>query len=343
MGVNESQSYVVVGERAEDATNPTEELAYEVLVGLSSEPKRLPSRFFYDDEGSRLFQRIMSLDEYYLTDCEREILEKQGPEILDSMQGRPFNLVDLGAGDGAKTLLLLRHLAEIGADVTYVPIDISEGAMRGLVETVRKELPSIRTEGVVAEYHRGLQWLVRNRSDRANLVLFLGSNVGNFDPAQARGFLGRLWSSLRAEDRMLVGFDLKKDIEALLAAYNDRQGVTAAFNLNLLERINRELDGEFVLDKFRHFGTYDVGSGAMKSYLVSLDTQVVRIGALSRFFHFDAWEPVHTEYSYKYLRSDLDSLAYDSGFDVVARFEDSRGYFADDLWRPQKADVRAAR
>ncbi|MBO6933613.1 MAG: L-histidine N(alpha)-methyltransferase [Deltaproteobacteria bacterium] len=332
---SDEQRYVVIGERAEDS-DTIEELAYEVLVGLSSEPKRLPSRFFYDDVGSRLFARIMRLEEYYLTDCEHSILERSGPEILSCMEGRAFNLVDLGAGDGAKTMLLLRHLAEIGADVTYVPIDISEGAMKGLVATIRKELPSIRVEGVVAEYHRGLQWLVRQRSDRANLVLFLGSNVGNFDRAQARGFLGRIWASLRSEDRVLVGFDLKKDIEKLLAAYNDREGVTSAFNLNLLERINRELGANFVTDRFRHFGTYDVTSGAMKSYLVSLDPQDVRVDALDRSFHFDAWEPVHTEYSYKYLRSDLDSLAHDSGFVVEQRFEDERGWFADDLWRPRK-------
>lgn len=337
MSEKSAQGYVVVGDRAED-TDTIEELAYEVLVGLSSTPKRLPSRFFYDDEGSRLFARIMRLDEYYLTDCEHRILERSGAEILTCMEGKAFNLVDLGAGDGAKTMLLLRHLAESGADVTYVPIDISEGAMKGLVRRIREELPSIRTEGVVAEYHRGLQWLVKQRSDRANLVLFLGSNVGNFDRAQARGFLGRIWASLRDQDRVLVGFDLKKDIEKLLAAYNDREGVTSAFNLNLLARINRELGADFDLDRFRHFGTYDVNSGAMKSYLVSLDAQDVHVGALDRGFHFDAWEPIHTEYSYKYLRSDLDSLAHDSGFIVEHRFEDEKGWFADDLWRPRKGD-----
>jgi L-histidine N-alpha-methyltransferase len=335
VGEKSAQGYVVVGERAED-TDMIEELAYEVLVGLSSDPKRLPSRFFYDDEGSRLFAKIMRLEEYYLTDCEHSVLERSGPEILACMEGQSFNLVDLGAGDGAKTMLLLRHLAESGADVTYVPIDISEGAMKGLVRRIREELPAIRTEGIVAEYHRGLQWLVRQRSDRANLVLFLGSNVGNFDKAQARGFLGRIWASLRARDRVLIGFDLKKDIEKLLAAYNDPQGVTSAFNLNLLERINRELGADFATDRFRHFGTYDVTSGAMKSYLVSRTSQDVRVESLDRSFHFDEWEPIHTEYSYKYLRSDLDSLAHDSGFIVEQRFEDDKGWFADDLWRPRK-------
>ena len=331
------EAFVVVDERA-DRVGSVEELAHEVLVGLSSSPlKRLPSRFFYDDAGSGLFQEIMALSEYYLTDCERSILENYGDRMLAAMGDRPFNLVDLGAGDGAKTMLLLRRLVEHGADVTYVPIDISVGAMRGLAQRVHAELPKLAMQGVVAEYHQGLQWLALNHQSRANLVLFLGSNIGNFDRAQARGFLGRIWSAMRIEDRIVVGFDLKKDIEVLLSAYNDERGVTAEFNLNLLTRINRELDASFERDRFRHYGTYDVISGAMKSYLVSLEAQQVHIGALQRSFSFRPFEPIHTEYSYKYLRSDLDSLARDSGFDVVERFEDSRGWFANDLWKPRKS------
>lgn len=313
-----------------------DELAYEVLVGLSSTPKRLPSRYFYDDAGSELFARIMRLEEYYPTDCEREILETQCAQITSSIEG-PFNLVDLGAGDGDKTMVLLRHLVERDADVVYVPIDISEGAMRGLVERVKRELPSLKVRGLVAEYSAGVRWLAENRQERANMVLFLGSNIGNFDMPSARGFLGRLWSHLRLQDRLVVGFDLKKDIDKLLAAYNDSEGVTAEFNLNLLRRINRDLGADFNVERFRHFGTYDVMSGAMKSYLVSLDAQEVRIDYLQRSFSFDEWEAVHTEYSYKYLRSDIDQLAHDSGYVVDARHEDSRGWFVDDVWRPKKA------
>ena len=167
-------------------------------------------------------------------------------------------------------------------------------------------------------------------------MLFLGSNIGNFDAVRARAFLRRLWGSLHENDRVLIGFDLKKDIELLLAAYDDSRGVTSAFNLNLLRRMNRELGADFDVDAFRHFGTYDVFSGAMESYLVSLEAQVVRVAALQQSFAFDAWEPVHTEYSYKYLRSDVEALADDTGFVCETRFEDARGWFLDALWRVEK-------
>src|SRR5690606_13522449 len=159
----------------------------------------------------------------------------------------------------------------------YVPIDISEAAMRQLVATVRARMPGVRVEGLVCEYADGVHYLGREQEGRKNLVLFLGSNVGNFNAAQARGFLRRLWSALRDGDRALIGFDPKKAIEVLLAAYNDRQGVTAEFNLNMLRRMNRELGADFDLKAFRHFGTYNVFSGAMESYLVSLEPQVVRV------------------------------------------------------------------
>ncbi len=328
--------YEVIDAHAGAAVSGAEELAYEVLVGLSSTPKRLPSRYFYDDAGSALFARIMRLPEYYPTDCEREILETSGAEISATME-RPFNLVDLGAGDGDKTLILLRDLVARDVDVVYVPIDISEGAMQGLVARIREELPTLQVQGLVGEYAQGVRWLAANREERANLILFLGSNVGNFDMPSARGFLGRLWAHMRLDDRLVVGFDLKKDIEKLLAAYNDSEGVTAQFNLNLLHRINRELGADFQVSGFRHYGTYDVKSGAMKSYLVSLERQEVRVEALERSFVFDPWEPIHTEYSYKYLRSDVDQLADDSGFVVVARHEDRQGWFMDDVWKPRRS------
>jgi dimethylhistidine N-methyltransferase len=334
-----SSGYTALGPQiVKDLHDPVRDFAYDVLVGLSEKPKRLPSKYFYDDEGSRYFQRIMALPEYYPTGCETEILERHADEILAPMiADGPFNLVDLGAGDGKKTMILLEALQRAGADFTFVPIDISEGAMQHLVATVRDRMPDVRVEGLVCEYTDGVHHLARAHQDRHNLVLFLGSNVGNFNAVQARAFLRRLWSSLREGDHALVGFDLKKDIEVLLAAYNDREGVTAAFNLNLLERMNRELGADFDPRQFRHFGTYNVFSGAMESYLVSLEPQVVHVDALETSFAFDAWEPVHTEYSYKYLRSDVDHLAADTGFRPVATFEDARGWFQDALWRVERA------
>lgn len=341
-----SNGYTILGpEELRDLHDPMRDFAYDVLVGLSEKPKRLGSKYFYDDEGSRLFQKIMSLPEYYPTECEAEILTARAVEIVSPLaSGGPFNLVDLGAGDGEKTRILIEALRAKGADFTYVPIDISEAAMESLVGALKEEMPDVLVEGLVCEYAEGVHYLGQQPAGRRNLVLFLGSNIGNFNRVQANAFLRRLWSSLRTDDYVLVGFDLKKDIEALLGAYNDRKGVTRAFNLNLLHRINRELGADFDVEQFRHFGTYNVFSGAMESYLVSLVPQIVRVDALQLSFSFDAWEPVHTEYSYKYLRSDIERLAYDTGFSVQGRFEDERGWFVDSLWRVERAiDVPAPR
>ena len=312
------------------------ELALDVLAGLSERPKRLSSKYFYDDVGSQYFRQIMQLDEYYLTGCELEILERHGADIAGRVGSQPLNVVDLGAGDGAKTRVLLRHLVARGADFMYTPIDISEGAMATLERAIRRDLPAVSMRGLVSEYSQGLRWLEVNEPDRSNLVLFLGSNIGNFNRSQARAFLRRLWNDLRDGDLVLIGFDLKKEIDILLAAYNDSEGVTAAFNLNLLSRLNRELGADFDLQYWRHFGTYNVFSGAMESYLVSLISQRVVIPALSLEFGFDEWEPIHTEYSYKYLPSEIAALARDTGFGVDVDYRDSRGYFTDSLWRVRK-------
>ncbi len=312
------------------------EFANETLVGLSERPKHLSSRFFYDDRGSDLFRQIMALPDYYLTRCERGILERHGGALAERFRGLPVEVVDLGAGDGAKTFILLEHLSLAASELTYRPIDISEGAMKTLVESVREKLPGTEVSGLVSEYADGLEWLASKSTSARRLLLFLGSNIGNFDGANGRAFLRRLWNSLRDGDYLLIGFDLKKDIDLFLHAYNDPSGVTAEFNLNLLTRINRELGGHFDTETFRHYGTYDVFSGAMKSYLVSQVDQDVRIDALSHSSHFRAWEPVHTEYSYKYLRSDVAALASKTGYEIETELTDDKQWFVDSLWRVVK-------
>lgn len=328
-----SDYHVLDGSELSSVRSDLREFGLAVLEGLSETPKQLPSRYFYDDAGSQLFQEIMGLDEYYLTSCELEILEKQSAAILAPLIDLPLNLVDLGCGDGMKTMVLLDHLSQAGADVRYVPIDISETAMRSVIETARKRLPGLEIAGVVGEYANGMRWLCNEYGERANLVLFLGSNIGNFNRLRARTFLRRLWNSLRMDDYVLVGFDLKKDIDVLLAAYDDSRGVTRRFNLNLLERINAELGADFDVSKFRHFATYDVYLGAMTSYLVSNERQTVHIESLEHRIDFEAWEPVHTEYSYKFLESDISALARDTGFSIESQFFDSKHYFTDSLWR----------
>lgn len=312
------------------------EFAYEVLTGLSERPRRLPSRYFYDDEGSRLFSKIMGCADYYPTACEREILEAHRGDIADAVAAESLHVVDLGAGDGTKTFILLEHLKRRSVDFRYVPIDISGGALTSLAARCKERFPQMEVEGIAAEYTDGLEHLAQAHGDRRNLVLFLGSNIGNFNRARSRAFLRRMWTALNPGDLLLIGFDLKKDIEVLLRAYNDREGITARFNLNLLSRINRELGGHFNPDNFRHFGTYDVFSGAMESYLVSLEQQNVAIDAMQLAFDFEPWEPIHTEYSYKYLRSDVTALARDTGFAIEAEFLDEKKWFLDSLWRVQK-------
>lgn len=303
----------------------------DVLIGLSKKPKSISSLYLYDAVGSDAFERICDLDEYYLTRCEFEILRRHAAALVTRLGDRPLNLVDLGAGDGRKTAVLLEALVEQGLDVRYVPIDISEPAMQTVVEAMGQRFDGLAIEGLVSEYFEGVRWL-SGQTDRTNLVLFLGSNIGNFDKAHARAFLQQLWSALSPGDRVLVGFDLKKDIELLLAAYNDREGVTAEFNLNLLDRINQELGANFDRRGFRHFATYNVFSGAMESYLVSLERQRVFVGALRQSFEFAPWEPIHTEYSYKYLDDDVTDLAYFAGFEVEALYYDDKRWFCDALW-----------
>lgn len=312
--------------------------ALDVLNGLSESPKRLNSRWIYDEEGSRLFSRICELEEYYPTRSEAEILRNHTADILKRSGTDELDIVDLGAGDGRKTNIVLEAALRQVQDVRYVPIDISEAAMKGLVESTRERFPKLTLRGIVGEYFDGLHWL-GNQDARRNLVLFLGSNIGNFNKVQARVFLRQLWEALNDGDQVLIGCDLKKDIELLLAAYNDRDGVTAAFNKNLLRRINRELGGDFDVAAYRHFATYDVFSGAMESYIVSLKRQTVTIKELRSSFEFDEWEPIHTEYSYKYLQKDIDELAENTGFRIIDQYYDSNGWFTDSLWQVEKPSL----
>ena len=309
--------------------------ALDVLIGLSEQPKKMSSKYFYDDEGSRLFQQIMDLPEYYLTNCEYEIFQTHGAEIARQMGDEPFNLVELGAGDGKKTAVLLDAFVKSGLKFDYVPIDISEGAMKELVDSMRQKFPKMGMNGLVAEYFEALKWISRF-SDRKNLVLFLGSNLGNFPKTDARVFLRSLWNCLNGGDSVMIGFDLKKDIEKMLRAYDDSAGVTAAFNLNLLTRINRELGANFNREKFRSNSTYNVFSGAIESYLVSLEAQTVSIEAIGQTFSFKAWEPIHTEYSYKYLETDILELAGKTGYAIAKQYYDLEKSFVDSVWRVMK-------
>jgi L-histidine N-alpha-methyltransferase len=318
-----------------DSFNARDTFALDVLVGLSSTPKSVSSKYFYDTRGSELFRQICLLPQYYLTESELEIIERHRASISAYAGKERFNLVELGAGFSQKTIRLLEHFAESNISFRYVPIDISESVMIDLVESLERMFPQLEVNGLVTDYFSGLKWL-NHRYRRKNLVLFLGSSIGNFTHQRACFFLRNLWNCLNHDDVVLIGFDMKKDIDLLLRAYNDSEGLTREFNLNLLQRINRELGGNFDVGKFRHFATYNVSSGAMESYLVSQEKQTVFIDAISRSFLFEPWEPLHTEYSYKYLPADIEQLAAETGFEVDQHIYDSRSYFADSIWRVRK-------
>ncbi len=320
----------------------TDSFAAEVLEGLTGHPRRLSSRYFYDARGSELFQKITTLPEYYLTRCEREILTKQRVRLvglvrehLSESAHERLNVVELGSGDGHKAFLVLEQLRAEELPFEYVPIDISVDAMHTLMASLAASLPDVQAHGLISEYFTGLHWL--SRTDHSlNLVMFLGSNIGNFQARECRSFLCRLWDSLSPGDLVLIGFDLKKDIPTLLRAYNDSQGVTREFNFNLLRRINRELEADFAIGEWEHYAPYNPNLGAMESYLVSRKRQKVRIGRLRRSFEFDRAEPIHTEYSCKYSLRDIQDLAQDNGFELVTNLIDDRGWFADSLWRVVK-------
>ncbi len=334
-------TYTVLDSAQLTATaNPTHDFTLDVLHGLSESPKNLPSKYFYDEAGSQLFQRITELKEYYPTGCELEVLERHQGTISQLVKGNSLNLIELGVGDGHKTKVIINRLLEDGRKFDFVPIDISESAIHSLTEGMDEEFPELEIRGIVSDYFDGIRWLSQLES-RMNLVLFLGSNIGNFDRNETLSFLRTLWNSLNHGDLLLIGFDLKKNIETMTRAYNDRAGITREFNLNLLRRINRELGGDFELGQFEHYSTYDVFTGAMESYLVSLTRQTVYIEAIAQSFSFDPYEPIHTEYSYKYLESDIERLAQETGFAAELNLYDSRNWFVDAVWRVVKQQGRA--
>lgn len=190
-------------------------------------------------------------------------------------------------------------------------------------------------KGVVAEYFQGLTWLSRNPKAK-NFVIFLGSNIGNFNKPMALRFLRHLWHSLNDSDYILIGFDLKKDLDILYNAYNDKQGITKEFNFNVLDRINELLDGDFKRDNFQHQGLYNVQTGAMESYLIAQKNHCVDIKKVGKKFNFQPWEAIHMEYSYKYLSSDIKELAMSTGFEIIENYNDEKGFFTDSLWKVKK-------
>lgn len=307
--------------------------AEDVREGLSSEPKYLHSKYFYDEIGDELFQQIMSLDEYYLTDCELEIFNNQKEKILPyfSNSDEIFDLIEFGSGDGYKTKILLKCFIEKKVKFNYIPIDISISILETLSKDLKKNLPDLDIYPICDDYFHALEEL--NKVDfNKKVILFLGSNIGNFRGDDAIPFLKHLHADMRETDQLFIGFDLKKDPHVILDAYNDKKGITREFNYNLLDRINTELGGNFDRDSYSHYPTYNPVTGETKSYLISLKAQTVWIDVLSQSFSFEEWEPIFMEISQKYSLHDIQHLAQHSGFRIEKNFFDSRNYFTDSLW-----------
>lgn len=305
--------------------------ALSVLEGLQRVPKQISSKYFYDEHGDRLFQQIMRMPSYYLTDSEYEIFDRQKGSILQQIGSHPFDLIELGAGDGLKTKVLLRHLLEKGVAFKYRPVDISSSVLDTLQGSLQEELPNLEVAPLHGEYFQVLEELQQLGDHQKKVIFFLGANIGNLTREESLAFLSQLNDLLAPGDMLLLGVDLKKDPAVILEAYNDPEGITAAFNLNLLHRINRELDGNFDVDQFKHWETYNPLSGETKSYIVSKVQQEVEIGAISTLIHFDAWEAIEVELSQKYSVEEVEQLAKNAGFRLVKNFFDSKRYFIDSL------------
>lgn len=297
-------------------------LLRDVREGLSARPRRLPCKYLYDAEGSALFEAICELDEYYPTRSELEIFETHLPAITDAVGPRAA-LVEYGCGTSLKTRRLLAALED---PVGIVLIDISETALAQAVAALRAEFPSLDVHAAVADFTSGIELPAFLRQARKHVVFFPGSTIGNFARPDARAFLGRQAALLGPGGGLLVGVDLKKRRSVLEAAYNDRKGVTAAFNLNILARINRELGANFDLERFSHRALYREDPGRIEMWLIADADQEVRVDG--ERFRIPAGEGICTEYSAKYSIAEFQHMARSAGFLLDRVWTDARGYFS---------------
>ena len=309
--------------------DPLAGLAEDVRNGLAARPKRFLPKYFYDELGSQLFEAICLLPEYYLTRAENEIFQRYAGEIAESVDGR-VTLVEMGSGSASKTRLIIEALLRRQASLLFMPVDISASAIESSSRILLQSYPRLAIEAFAADYFAGLAELGKKPRQRT-LALFLGSNISNFDIEEAHRFLRALRSVLRTGDALLLGADLKKDPAILEAAYNDSLGVTSAFNLNVLARINRELGGTFDLRAFRHRAFYNEEIGRIEIYIESLVDQTVSIKKLDLEVHFSAGELIHTENSYKYDIAGIARLARATGFECSRTWFDSQERFSSNL------------
>jgi len=304
--------------------------AADVIDGLTVTPKWLPPRLFYDARGSELFEEITLLPEYYLTRTERTIFERYADEMVEQA-GTNLSVFELGAGTATKTQLILRALTRRQQRITYVPVDVSHSALAQCADDLNVKLPQVDVQPIVADYTRGIARLKSVRGRK--LVLYIGSSIGNFEPDEATAVLTRVREGLKAGDSLLLGVDLAKSTDVLLPAYDDAQGVTAAFNKNVLVRLNNELAADFDLDSFQHRAVWNGSESRIEMHLESVREQTVNFGALNLDISFAQGESIHTENSYKFTPEMIRELFAESGFALERTWTDPHGWFAEHLAR----------
>lgn len=292
----------------------------DVLEGLMKDQKSLPSKYFYDERGSELFEQICELEEYYPTDAELEILENYSDQISAEI-GPKCLIIEFGSGSSTKTRLLLQKLDDVAG---YVPVDISKDFLMEEADKLQNEFPGLNIQPVAADYTKPFEIYSNGRAEK-RVIFFPGSTIGNFIPNRARDFLYQSAELLKSSDGLLIGVDLKKDTEILNKAYNDEKGVTAEFNKNLLGRMNRELGADFDLDKFTHRAFYNEEEGRVEMYLMSLEDQNVIVAGEQ--IDFKKGEMIHTENSYKYSTEEFSELI-SKKFDLKQSWYDSEHLFS---------------
>ena len=309
---------------------PNSATALAVLEGLSAMPKRLPSWLFYDEAGSALFEQITELPEYYLTRTERSIFDSYSGEILRAA-GKDLTLVELGAGTATKTSILIEELLVQQARALFYPIDVSPSALQEAVRQLGSQFPQLRVNPIVTDYTGGVEAL--NRMSGRKLVLYIGSSIGNFEPDEAARILRRIRRSLRSGDALLLGADMVKSPKVLLPAYEDAQGVTARFNRNILVRLNRELDADFVPESFRHVAIWNKRCSRIEMHLESSVAQRVFVAAMELDITLAGDERIHTENSYKYTPEMVEAILSASGFRREHSWYDRQKWFGVHLAR----------
>jgi L-histidine Nalpha-methyltransferase len=310
------------------------EIVEAVVKGLINTPKSLPSWLFYDEAGDKIFQEIMEMPDYYLTNCELAILKTYKGHILEILKKETshIKLIELGAGDGTKTEILLEHFLKNKLDFEYNPVDISAAVLEQLETRLLNNLPHLQIQSKNHRFKDAFLEMRSNHHDR-KFVLFMGANIGNFSPEDAQLFVNQISRQLNQGDYLMVGFDLKKSPRIIQKAYDDPHGITSRFNLNLLQRLNNDLEANFNLDQFEHYSYYDIASGASKSYLVSKIEQKVSLKAIDLEVTFNKAEYIHTEVSQKYDMEMIGKLAEIANLSIHSSYFDNDNYFADILFR----------